>query len=124
MRRSANAEQYDRGAGGLAGLDDRLQVYLHSVWRDAAQAVVAAELENNQRRGERVESLRDSRRAALGRLAGDTGVNHAMFVPLALQPCLQQSDPGLVNFHTVTCTKAIAVNEHGRGISTVCNRGN
>lgn len=51
--------------------------------------------------------------AALGRVPANAGVHHPMFVPLFLQPGLQQSGPRLVNVNAVARAQAVAEHQNG-----------
>lgn len=102
-----NSEHHDGRAGCFAFQDDVLKVVLHSIGRNAPKAVVTAELKNDKGRLERLQSLINAGGPTLGCFTANAGVNHTMFVPLLLEPQLQQCGPGLVNVYTVSGTQAI-----------------
>ena len=122
--RNTYAEQDHGRTGGFANTDDRVEIALDAARRKAAQAIVAAEFEDNQRRIERLDGAGDPRRPAFGRFAANTGVHHAMFVPLFLQTILQQRCPGLVNINPESGTEAVAKYEDGRGFCATGNGAN
>ena len=94
--------------------DDLVQIIAHRRGREAAQAIIAAELKNDKSGREHVDSLSNSGCAALSGVTANAGVNHSMFVPLFLQPGLQQSGPGLVNVNTKTGTEAVTKDQDSR----------
>ena len=117
--RNTNAKQYHSCARISAGLDDCVQIATHGAGWNAAQPIVAAKFEDDERWRECFDSISDSSCAAFGRIATDTGVHHPMFVPLICQSFLQQSGPGLVNLNTITGTQAVAENEHSLSIGAI-----
>jgi len=119
IRWNADAEQHDGSPGSLARANDLVEVAFHAARRKAPEAVIAAQLEDDQRRVEILEGPLNTGCATLGRFAADAGVNHAMFVPLALETCLQQCGPGLVNVYTESCTEAVAEYENSRRLGAV-----
>ena len=111
---NCNAKHYDSSARIYAASDNSPQVLAHRARWDAAEPVIAAEFQNDQLRSESLYRLADTGRATFGRIAANTGVHHAMFVPLFFQPFLQQSGPGLVNVYTVAGAEAVTEYEHSR----------
>ena len=58
-----------------------VEIVFHALRREAAQAVVAAELEDDQVRRKVTQSRIDTGSAPFGRFTADAGVHDAMFVP-------------------------------------------
>ena len=78
-----------------------LIVYFHLFWEQPfSKLVLATQLQDKKIRVEILERRDNTRLAAFGGFAADTGVNYAMFVTLGLQPGLQQSCPRLVNIYS------------------------
>ena len=111
--RHADADQQHARARGARALDDRAEVRLHLADRQAAQAVVAAELEHHDRRTVTRERLGDARAAAGARLAGDARVHDAIIRPFPLQPFFQQRDPAALARETIRRRQAVAEDQNG-----------
>lgn len=123
VRRYANAEQDDGGTGLDAAGNDLVEITLHAARRNATEAIIGAQLKNDQRRIEGAERVFDARCAAFSSFTADAGVNDPMFVPLSFEACLQQCGPGLVNVYAVSCAQAVAKHENGRRFRTVSAGG-
>ena len=122
IRRNPDPEQHNSGAGALASANDLVEIAFHAFGRKTPEAIIAAEFEDDQRGAEVTESPLDPGSASLGRIPADTGVDHAMFVPLVFESRLQQRGPGLVNVYSISCTKAIAEHEYSWRFRAVCGR--
>jgi len=121
--RNTDTEHDNGGAARPGGFDDGLQVGLHSIRGESAQTVVAAEFQDDQLGTEVLESAADPGGTTLRGLTTNTGVNDAMFVPLGLQPGLQQSRPRLVNIYSVAGAQTVTENQHSWRICSLRNRG-
>ena len=77
----------------------------------AAQAVVAAELDHHEGRVMRFEQPRQAREPAGGGVARDTGVDHGITVPFALQAFLELRNPRLLGGHPVAAAQRIAYHD-------------
>ena len=115
-----NSEHHNGRAGCFALQDNILEIVLHSACRNTPEAVITAELQNDQGRVECLQSLIDSCRTTLGCFTANAGVNHAMFVPLIFEPQLQQCRPGLVNVYTVTGAQAVTDDKDGWLLRVAC----
>ena len=93
IRRQSHADHQHVRAGFLCALDDHAKVGLHLCDRQPAQAVVAAELEDDDRRLMLLEQLVDARAAAGAGLAGDARIDDAIIEPFPFQPCFEQRHP-------------------------------
>ena len=111
--RDADAEQDNRSAAGLACFDDGSEISARALGGEAAESVVAAELENDDSGLEALNSTVYAAGATLGCLPANAGVDDPMFVPLSLQPRLQQSGPGLVNVYAEAGAQAVAKHQNG-----------
>ena len=124
VRRNLDTEQDDGRPGFRGRLDDVLEIAFHPGRRNTAQAVIATQCQDNQVRAESLDGRADPRRAAFGRIAADTGVDHTMFVPLLPQAGLQQSGPGLVHLYAEAGTQAVTEHQDGwRRGRAVCTGG-
>jgi len=83
---NADPQQHDGRARRFTRRNDFLEIAAHAIGREAPEAIVATELEDNQRGLEICECRPDPLGATLGRFAADTGVDDAMFVTLFLEP--------------------------------------
>jgi len=112
IRRNTDTQEHDGRATFPGGFDDCLQIAFHYARGEAAQAVVATEFENDEVRFEVTEGRADPGFATFGRFTADAGVNDSIFVPLGLQPGLQQSGPGLVHLYAIAGAQTVAENQH------------
>src|SRR5258706_1697825 len=84
VRRDAHADQQHPRAGLPRALDDGRQVFAHLGERQAAQAVGAAQLEDDAVGLILLQDLVDARQPAGGRLAGDALIDNDIIGLLAL----------------------------------------
>ena len=90
------------------------KVVAHLAQRQAAQTVVAAELQDHDCRFVQLQRARQAGAGAASRLAADAGVHHTVTVPLSGQSPLQQRYPGRIDRYAITCAQAVADHEdHG-----------
>jgi hypothetical protein len=84
--------------------------------RQAAQAVVGAEFQDDDGRALGGEGLGDARASAGGGLAALAGIDHAIMQLLARQPLPQQLDPAGLARDAVSRRQAVAEHQdHRRG---------
>ena len=95
VRRHAHADDQHACAGFLGALDHRAEVRLQLRDRQAAQAVVAAKLENHHRRMMLRQQLADARAPAGSGVAGDARIDDVIIEPFPLQPFCEQRHPAL-----------------------------
>src|SRR3954465_6349251 len=93
VRRQLHADEHHARARLLRLLDHRAEVLPHLLQRQAAQAVVRAELENQDRRLVLHERLCDPSGATGGGLARDARVDDAIIETLALEALYEQRHP-------------------------------
>ena len=87
--RQLHADQQHARSRLLRAHRHRIEVGAHGIETASAQAVVAAELDDRDRRMMRVEKRREAGASACRRVAADARVDHAMRIMLRGQPPLQ-----------------------------------
>ena len=107
-RRRFHLTQQHVDAARLRALDHRRDVALDRRDRHAAQAVVAADREDDDLRVRaRVRASKRTQRLA-GRVASDAGVDHAVVAPVARDPLLKQGRVGFVRAQARAGGQAVA----------------
>src|SRR5437016_404202 len=109
-------------AGLLTLLDHGSEVLLHLRHRQAAQAVVRAELEDQDRRAVALQRRLDARQAPAGRLPGDARVDDAIIWALALEALAKQRHPAARLADAVSRRQAVPVdqNRSPSGLGAAC----
>ncbi len=82
--------------------------------RQAAQTVVAAELQDDDRRLVQLQRARQASPCAAGRVAADAGIHHAVSVTLRGEPLLQQRHPGCIDGDAIASAQAVADDQDDR----------
>ena len=113
--RDFHAQEHGARARRLRLAGHRGEVAAQAPDRVAAQAVVAAEFDDDDGRPMPRQKLRQARRAAAGRLAADAGIHHPVAQPLRREPRFQQSRPTRGEGHAVGGGDAVAHDEDGFG---------
>ena len=86
----------------------------HLSQRQAAQAVVAAELEDDDGRMVQLQRTRQASPRAAGGLAADAGIHDAVSVTLRGESLLQQRHPGCIDCDAITGAQAVADDQDDR----------
>ena len=84
--------------------------------RQAAQSIVCTELEDDERRFVQLQGAGQSLHSTAGSFATHAGIDDRGYVPLFLQPFLQQRHPALAGAQAVTRTKTVPKHQYGRGL--------
>ncbi len=92
-----------------------LEVAAYLFQRQAAQAVVAAELDDDHCRFVQFQGTRQPAARAAGGFAADTGVDYAVPVTLPGQSLFQQGHPGGIHFDAIAGAQAVAEHQDGVG---------
>jgi len=118
--RYSHAEQQHTRLGFPASLDNGGEIALHVLDRQAAQAVVGAEFEDDDGRLVFGEGRRDAAQPATGGFAADTGIDHAPARFLLRQLFLQQTHPACFAWNAVSGRQAVT--EHQYGLTCHCRQ--
>jgi hypothetical protein len=94
--------------------DDRREVRLHLRDRQSAQAVVRAELEDDDGRPGLRERLGDARRAACRSFAADARIDHGIILVSLFQPLAEQGHPARVAGNAVGGGQAVPEHQDRR----------
>ena len=116
VRGDAHADQQHAGAGLARQLDQRLEIAPHVRDRQSTQAVVATQLDDDDRRPVPLQRPRQPRQRAAGGLAARAGVDHPVPVPFGLQTALQQGHPPLFEPDPVGRAQAVPEHQDRRGL--------
>ena len=92
-----------------------MQVFPQGVQGIAAQAIVAAQFNDHQRRLVLLQQARQAAQSTGGGLAADAGIDHLPWRVLLSQLLRQQGHPALLQRHTVGGTDTIAQHQHTLG---------
>ena len=112
--RHAHAEEQHAGAGFLPRADDGGKIVAHLRQRQPAQAVVPAQLHDQDRGPMAGKGFFDAARAAAGGLAADARVDDGIIEALSLQAFLQQAHPAAALADSVGGGQAVAIDQHFR----------
>ena len=113
--RDLHAEQHHPGAGLPREDDHAVEVGAGGLEGQAAQAVVAPQLDDDDRRAVHGQRPGQPGEPPGRGLAADAGIDHAVPVTLRLQAVLQQGDPALVGRQSVAGADAVAHHQDGGG---------
>jgi hypothetical protein len=112
-----HAQQQRARAGLLGGAHHLAQVRLGAAHRQAAQRIVAAELDQHVGRAMSGEQIGQARASARARLAADAGVDHLDPELALIDPARQQRDPAAASRQAVFGRQAVADHEQpARGL--------
>ena len=117
IRRNPHPDQQDRGPRLLRREHDGFEVATDVGDRQATQAIVAAQFDDDDRRSMRGQGPGQPGQGAAGRLAARTGIDDMVTVPFGAQPSLQQGHPALFDPDSVPRTEAVA-QDQDRGAGT------
>jgi hypothetical protein len=105
--RKPDAEQQNPGSGGPGQGNHVRKVVVNRLQRQAAQAVIGAQLQQYDGGVVHGEQVGQSFQAATAGLAADAGVDDLVLVPLVMKPLLQQRYPALLGLQPVRRTQAV-----------------
>ena len=108
VRRNLHAGEQHARAVRLAELDHLREIRAQRRDRLAAQAVVAAELDHDERRRMRLEQPRQARETAGRGVARDAGIHDFISVRFGLEATAQHRDPRLLGGQPVTAAQRVA----------------
>ena len=106
----------------LAELDHLREVVAQRRDGLAAQAVVAAELDDDERRIVRCEQARQAREPAGRRVARDAGIHYLITVTFRLQAILEHRDPGLLRGYPIAAAQGVAHHDDGLPGAARCRK--
>ena len=113
VRRQADAREQDLHVPRLGGLDDRREALADLREGQAAQSVVAAEFDDQDRRPVFVECGTEAVEPGARGIAADAGVDDPPSGVFAVEALLQQRDPALFLVDTIGGTDAVAEDQNG-----------
>ena len=88
----------------------------------AAQPVVAAELDDDERRIVQLEQARQARESAGRRIARDAGIHYLISVTFRLQAILEHRDPGLLGGYPIAAAQGVAHHDDGLPGTARCRK--
>lgn len=103
-----DAGEQDFGVRGEQAGDDCFEIAFGHVEGQAAQAVIASELNHDDCRMHR-EDEREAVDAVLGGVAADAGIDDVVVVAAGVEVFLERGGPGLAGFETVAGGDAVSI---------------
>jgi len=88
----------------------------------APQAVVAAELDDNERRIMQLEQARQARESTGRCVARNAGIHYLITVTFRLQPILEHRDPGLPCGYSIAAAQGVAHHDDGLPGAARCRK--
>ncbi|MEF8793106.1 MAG: hypothetical protein V5A50_05390 [Thiohalorhabdus sp.] len=113
--RQPDSEQQDAGAGVPRKVDHLLEVGPHGRQRLAAQAVIAAELDDHHRGPVLGQGVGEAGQATAGGVAPDAGVDDLVREAPIVQPLAQAVHPAVFHRHPVGGADAVAHDQDNGG---------
>lgn len=110
--RYEHSGQNDVCSGRLAQLNHAQQIFANNSDWGAAQGVIAAQFDHDDRRRIEVESARQAPQTAGRGVSADTGIDHPITVTFPCQAVLQQRDPGSIEIDAESGAQAVPDNEN------------
>ena len=113
VRWEGDAGEDDFGSAGVQGRDDFVEVGAGVFDAQAAQAVVAAELDDDDG-GLHGDDGGDAFYPVFGGVSADTGVDDAVVVAETVQVLLEELGVALASFGSVACGEAVSEGDYAR----------
>lgn len=112
--RYLHTDKHDIGACRLAGLYHRCEIRTHLLNFDTTQAIVATQLDDDNRRLVAGQRPRKSRAATARRITGYAGIHDLVFVTLRGQSLAKQVNPAFIGPETIPGAQAVAQHDYLR----------
>lgn len=110
-----DASEKNLDVRGLEGGEDGVEVVARLIRREAAQAVVAAEFDDDDG-GVGLDDRVDVRDSVLGGGAAGAAIFNLVFVAALVEVALEGVGPGLAGLESVACCDAVAIADDGGAV--------